>query len=66
GRSATGRGGRSRCRWAVFAYCIEWGTRMALIYSGESPPPVDAADMPHWEWGQTPPWQPEPPQHSSE
>ncbi|MFE4414711.1 group II truncated hemoglobin [Streptomyces sp. NPDC093064] len=51
---------------AVFAYYIEWGTRMALIYSGESPPPVDAADMPHWEWGQTPPWQPEPPQHSTE
>ncbi|GIH09346.1 oxidoreductase [Rhizocola hellebori] len=44
---------------AVFAYYIEWGTRMALIYSGESPPPVDAAPMPQWGWGQTPPWQPE-------
>ncbi|RII18807.1 Group 2 truncated hemoglobin YjbI [Streptomyces sp. YIM 130001] len=44
---------------AVFVYYIEWGTRMALIYSGENPPPVDAADMPRWQWGQTPPWQPD-------
>jgi hemoglobin len=44
---------------AVFAYYIEWGTRMALIYSGENPPPVDAAPMPMWGWGQTPPWQPD-------
>ncbi|HZX39169.1 MAG TPA: group II truncated hemoglobin [Streptomyces sp.] len=43
---------------AVFVYYIEWGTRMALIYSGENPPPVDAADVPRWQWGQTPPWQP--------
>jgi hemoglobin len=43
---------------AVFTYYIEWGTRMALIYSGENPPPVDAAPMPHWDWGQTPPYQP--------
>ncbi|WP_034087536.1 group II truncated hemoglobin [Streptacidiphilus albus] len=43
---------------AVFTYYIEWGTRMAMIYSGEHPPPVDAAEVPVWEWGQTPPWQP--------
>ncbi len=43
---------------AVFTYYIEWGTRMAMIYSGENPPPVDAAEVPVWEWGQTPPWQP--------
>ncbi|MEV0848011.1 group II truncated hemoglobin [Streptomyces sp. NPDC049954] len=43
---------------AVFLYYVEWGTRMALIYSGEDPPPVDAADVPVWQWGQTPPWQP--------
>jgi truncated hemoglobin YjbI/quinol monooxygenase YgiN len=43
---------------AVFAYYIEWGTRMALIYSGDSPPPLDAAPVPRWEWGITPPWQP--------
>jgi hemoglobin len=43
---------------AVFSYYIEWGTRMALIYSGENPPPVVEADMPRWGWGQTPPYQP--------
>lgn len=43
---------------AVFAYYIEWGTRMALIYAGDSPPPLDAAPVPRWQWGQTPPWQP--------
>ncbi|MFC7380623.1 group II truncated hemoglobin [Sphaerisporangium rhizosphaerae] len=43
---------------AVFTYYIEWGTRMALIYSGENPPPLNAADVPRWHWGQTPPWQP--------
>ncbi|MGW7454575.1 group II truncated hemoglobin [Streptomyces sp. NPDC054787] len=40
----------------VFAYYIEWGTRMALIYSGPTPPPLDAAPIPRWSWGQTPPW----------
>ena len=43
---------------AVFAYYIEWGTRMALIYSGENPPPVSAAAMPRWDWNQTPPYLP--------
>ena len=43
---------------AVFLYYIEWGTRMAVMYSGKNPPPVDAADVPVWKWGQTPPWQP--------
>ena len=43
---------------AVFAYYIEWGTRMALIYSGENPPPVTAASMPRWDWNQTPPYIP--------
>jgi hemoglobin len=43
---------------AVFSYYIEWGTRMALVYSGENPPPLDAAPVPRWEWGITPPWQP--------
>lgn len=41
---------------AVFAYYVEWGTRMALIYSGDDPPPIDAAPVPRWQWGQTPPW----------
>ncbi|WP_420081386.1 group II truncated hemoglobin [Streptomyces sp. JL4002] len=44
----------------VFAHYVEWGTRMALIYSGPHPPPVDAAEVPVWSWGRTPPWIPEP------
>ena len=43
---------------AVFVYYIEWGSRMALVYSGENPPPIDAADVPRWSWNQTPPWIP--------
>jgi hemoglobin len=43
---------------AVFAYYIEWGTRMAILYSGDNPPPVRSAPVPRWEWNQTPPWQP--------
>lgn len=43
---------------AIFAYYIEWGTRMAILYSGDNPPPVGPAPMPRWEWNQTPPWQP--------
>lgn len=42
---------------AVFSYYIEWGTRMAIVYSGDDPPPT-AGPMPTWGWGQTPPWQP--------
>jgi hemoglobin len=42
---------------AVFAYYIEWGTRMAILYSGDNPPPVTAAPVPTWGWNQTPPWE---------
>jgi hemoglobin len=45
---------------AVFAYYIEWGSRMALVYSGDDPPVVEeGVEVPRWGWGQTPPWQPE-------
>ncbi|GAA2459520.1 group II truncated hemoglobin [Streptomyces mauvecolor] len=45
---------------AVFAYYIEWGTRMALLYSGPNPPAPSAdAPVPKWGWNQTPPWEPE-------
>ena len=50
---------------AVFVYYLEWGTRMALVYSGDDPPPIDAADVPVWQWGQTPPWQPDRPAGAS-
>jgi hemoglobin len=43
---------------AVFAYYVEWGTRMALVYSGDDPPPTAEAPMPKWDWGLTPPWRP--------
>ncbi|AYG82676.1 Group 2 truncated hemoglobin YjbI [Streptomyces hundungensis] len=44
---------------AVFAYYIEWGTRMALVYSGPNPPPASAdVPVPKWGWNQTPPWEP--------
>nr|WP_218910749.1 group II truncated hemoglobin [Nocardioides thalensis] len=43
---------------AVFAYYVEWGSRMAIIYSGAAPPPIDeSVEVPRWGWGQTPPWE---------
>ena len=42
---------------AVFAYYIEWGTRMAILYSGDNPPPISEAPVPRWGWNQTPPWE---------
>jgi hemoglobin len=41
---------------AVLAYYLEWGTRMALLYSGPNPPPLPETPMPHWGWGITPPY----------
>ena len=44
-------------RSAFVAY-IEWGTRIALANSqpGATPPPK--APVPHWGWGEAPPYQP--------
>ncbi|GCD98074.1 group II truncated hemoglobin [Embleya hyalina] len=41
---------------AVLAYYLEWGTRMAIIYSGPNPPPLPETPMPRWDWGLTPPY----------
>ncbi|MEV4561971.1 antibiotic biosynthesis monooxygenase [Kitasatospora sp. NPDC049285] len=41
---------------AVLAYYLEWGTRMAVLYAGPNPPPLPDSPMPHWDWGQTPPY----------
>jgi len=41
---------------AVLAYYLEWGTRMAILYSGPNPPPLPETPMPRWDWGQTPPY----------
>jgi truncated hemoglobin YjbI/quinol monooxygenase YgiN len=40
----------------VLAYYLEWGTRMAILYSGPNPPPLPETPMPRWDWGQTPPY----------
>jgi hemoglobin len=40
----------------VLAYYLEWGTRMAIMYSGPNPPPLPESPMPRWDWGQTPPY----------
>ncbi|MGW4646940.1 globin domain-containing protein [Kitasatospora sp. NPDC004289] len=42
----------------VLAYYLEWGTRMAVIYSGLNPPPLPETPMPRWDWGITPPYRP--------
>jgi hemoglobin len=44
-------------RSAFVAY-VEWGTRIALANSqpGAMPPPK--APVPHWGWGEAPPYQP--------
>ncbi len=44
-------------RSAFVAY-IEWGTRIALANSqpGATPPPL--GPVPHWGWGEAPPYQP--------
>jgi hemoglobin len=44
-------------RSALLAY-VEWGTRIALANSqpGAQPPPE--APVPHWGWGEAPPYQP--------
>ncbi len=44
-------------RSAFVAY-IEWGTRIALANSqpGATPPPE--APVPHWGWGEAPPYEP--------
>lgn len=42
---------------SAFAAYIEWGTRMAKLFSnGESIP--DISSMPHWGWGETLPYIP--------
>ena len=44
-------------RSAFVAY-LEWGSRIAMANSqpGATPPPP--APMPHWGWGEAPPYQP--------
>jgi hemoglobin len=43
---------------SAFAAYVEWGTRIARTNSqpGATPPP--RAPVPHWGWGEAPPYQP--------
>jgi CDGSH-type Zn-finger protein/truncated hemoglobin YjbI len=49
-------------RSTFFAY-IEWGTRLAVINSRPDSTVMEHAPIPHWGWGQTPPFQPQPWDH---
>jgi hemoglobin len=44
-------------RSAFMAY-VEWGTRVALLNSQPGADPPRQAPMPHWGWGEAPPYQP--------
>ena len=44
-------------RSAFVAY-LEWGSRIALANSQPGATPPETAPMPHWGWGEAPPYQP--------
>lgn len=44
-------------RSAFVAY-LEWGSRIALANSQPGATPPASAPMPHWGWGEAPPYQP--------
>ncbi|WP_214327180.1 group II truncated hemoglobin [Nonomuraea sediminis] len=44
-------------RSAFLAY-VEWGTRLARHNSQPGATPPSRAPMPHWGWGEAPPYQP--------
>ena len=44
-------------RSAFVAY-LEWGSRIALANSQPGATPPESAPMPHWGWGEAPPYQP--------
>jgi hemoglobin len=44
-------------RSAFVAY-IEWGTRLALVNSQPGAHPPTQAPVPHWGWGEAPPYTP--------
>jgi CDGSH-type Zn-finger protein/truncated hemoglobin YjbI/ferredoxin len=46
-------------RFTFVAY-LEWGTRIAVINSQPDAAVMEHAPIPHWGWGQTPPFQPQP------
>ena len=44
-------------RSAFVAY-LEWGSRIALANSQPGATPPETAPVPHWGWGEAPPYQP--------
>jgi hemoglobin len=46
---------------AAFVSYIEWGTRMAVMYSAPGANTETSEPMPHWGWGERLPYQPDSP-----
>jgi hemoglobin len=44
---------------AAFAGYLEWGSRLAVVFSRPGAKPDDDEPMPRWDWT-VPPWQPQP------
>jgi CDGSH-type Zn-finger protein/truncated hemoglobin YjbI len=45
---------------STFVAYLEWGTRLAVTNSQPDAPVVEHAPVPQWDWGQTPPFTPQP------
>lgn len=45
---------------STFVAYLEWGTRIAVINSQPGAGVTEHAPIPHWGWGQTPPFEPQP------
>ena len=48
---------------STFVAYLEWGTRIAVVNSQPDAAVMEHAPIPHWGWGQTPPFQPQPWDH---
>ena len=44
---------------STFLAYLEWGTRIAVINSQPDAAVIEHAPIPHWGWGQTPPFEPQ-------
>ena len=44
---------------STFVAYLEWGTRIAVTNSQPNATVIEHAPVPHWGWGQTPPFQPQ-------
>jgi truncated hemoglobin YjbI len=45
---------------STFMAYLEWGTRLAVANSQVDAKVIDHAPVPHWSWGNTPPFEPQP------